>query len=297
MRYYKNNENIKGIGQPLEYTKEQVDEYVQCASDPVHFINNYCKIVTIDNGLQPFKLYDVQADLIRAINDNRKVLCLAPRQVGKTQVSAGYILWYTLFQPNKTVAILANKGAVAREILYRYQSMYEYLPHWLQQGIRTWNKGDIALENGSIVFTGATSPSGIRSRSVSLLYIDEAAIIPNTIADQFFASVYPTISSGKTAKILISSTPLGYNHFWKFWKDSENKVNDFARVLIDYKEVPGRDEAWANEQLRLLGEVKFNQEVLCLGPNVLVKIRDKYTKEERTITIQELYKNLESKMC
>jgi hypothetical protein len=185
------------------------------------------------------------------------------RQQGKTTTSAAYILWYTLFQGSKTVAILANKASAAREVLYRYQLMYENLPTWLQQGVTTWNKGDIALENGSIVFTAATSRAGIRGKSVNLLYVDEAAIIPNNLAEEFFTAVYPTISAGETTKILLSSTPLGYNHFWKFWNDAQNDRNGFVPLFIPYSEIPGRDEAWAETQRKILGELKFNQEVLC----------------------------------
>jgi hypothetical protein len=180
-----------------------------------------------------------------------------------TTTSAAYILWYTLFQENKTVAVLANKATAAREVLNRYQLMYENLPSWLQQGVVTWNKGDVELENGSKIFTSATTASGIRGRSVNMLYVDEAAIIPNTVAEDFFTSVYPTISAGETTKILLSSTPLGYNHFWKFWNDAENDRNDFVPLFIHYSEIPGRDEKWADEQKRQLGELKFNQEVLC----------------------------------
>jgi hypothetical protein len=185
------------------------------------------------------------------------------RQQGKTTSAAAYILWYTLFQESKTVAVLANKASTAREIMSRYQLMYEHLPDWMQQGIKTWNKGDIELENGSIVFTAATTAAGIRGKSVNLLYIDEAAIIPNTVADAFFTAVYPVISAGQTTKILITSTPLGYNHFWKFWNDAVNKNNDFVPMFIPYWEIPGRDEKWAEEQKRQLGDLKYNQEVLC----------------------------------
>jgi hypothetical protein len=185
------------------------------------------------------------------------------RQQGKTTTSAAYILWYTLFQDNKSVAILANKATAAREVLNRYQLMYEHLPKWLQQGVTTWNKGDIELENGSKVFTAATSSSGIRGKSVNMLYVDETAIIPNNIAEDFFTAVYPTISAGETTKILLSSTPLGYNHFWKFWNDAEQGNNDFIPLFIPYNRIPGRDERWAEEQRRQLGDLKFNQEVLC----------------------------------
>jgi len=261
-KHYLGNVNLKAAGVPLHFTKDQVDEYIKCATDYIYFIETYCKIVTLDHGLQPFNLYDCQKHKLNVIHNNRKVILMEGRQQGKTTTSAAYILWYTLFQ-RKTVAILANKAPAAREVLYRYQLMYENLPEWLQQGIKTWNKGDIELENGSIVFTAATSASGIRGKSVNLLYVDEAAIIPNNIAEQFFTSVYPTISAGETTKILLSSTPLGYNHFWKFWNDAENNRNGFVNLFIPYWEIPGRDEKWAEEQRKLLGELKFNQEVLC----------------------------------
>ena len=260
---YLGNSLLKASGVPLNFTKDEIEEYLKCADDPIYFIESYCKIVTLDHGLQPFKLYDCQKNKVKIIHDNRKVILMEGRQQGKTTTSAAYILWYTLFQGSKTVAILANKATAAREVLYRYQIMYENLPTWLQQGVTTWNKGDIALENGSIVFTAATSASGIRGKSVNLLYVDEAAIIPNNVAEQFFTSVYPTISAGETTKILLSSTPLGYNHFWKFWNDAENDRNGFVNLFIPYWDIPGRDEAWASEQRRLLGELKFNQEVLC----------------------------------
>ena len=260
---YLGNSLLKASGVPLNFTKDEIEEYLKCADDPIYFIESYCKIVTLDHGLQPFKLYDCQKNKVKIIHENRKVILMEGRQQGKTTTSAAYILWYTLFQGSKTVAILANKATAAREVLYRYQIMYENLPTWLQQGVTTWNKGDIALENGSIVFTAATSASGIRGKSVNLLYVDEAAIIPNNVAEQFFTSVYPTISAGETTKILLSSTPLGYNHFWKFWNDAENDRNGFVNLFIPYWDIPGRDENWASEQRRLLGELKFNQEVLC----------------------------------
>ncbi|NDB61241.1 terminase, partial [bacterium] len=208
-------------------------------------------------------MYECQKEKVKVIHENRKVILMEGRQQGKTTTSAAYILWYTLFQESKQVAILANKATAAREVLYRYQLMYENLPLWLQQGVTTWNKGDIELENNSKVFTAATSASGIRGKSVNMLYVDEAAIIPNNVAEDFFTSVYPTISAGETTKILLSSTPLGYNHFWKFWNDAENGRNDFVPLFIPYTKIPGRDEKWAEQQRRQLGELKYNQEVLC----------------------------------
>jgi hypothetical protein len=260
---YHGNPNLKALGFKHDFTKEQVTEYLKCQKDAIYFIENFCQIIRLDRGLQPFKLYDCQKEKVDIILNNRKVILMEGRQQGKTVTAAACILWYTIFQEDKTVAIMANKTAAAREVLARYQTMYENLPIWMQQGVKTWNKGDVELENNCKVFTAATTTSGIRGKSVNWLYIDEAAIIPNNVAEQFFASVYPTISAGETTKILLTSTPLGYNHFWKFWNEAEKKANGFINHFIHYTEIPGRDEAWAEEQFKLLGELKFNQEVLC----------------------------------
>jgi hypothetical protein len=260
---YNGNPNLKQIGTPVSYTLDQMREIQRCILDPIYFIETYCQIVSLDKGLVPFKLYDCQKEKVHTILNNRKVVLMEGRQQGKTITSAACILWYTLFQENKTVAILANKSSAAREVLSRYELMYEMLPMWMQQGVKTFNKGDIELENGSKVFTAATSTSGIRGKSVNWLYIDEAAIIPNNVAEQFFTSVYPTISAGTTTKILLTSTPLGYNHFWKFWNEAEQGLNGFVPLFIPYDRIPGRDKAWADEQRSILGELKFNQEVLC----------------------------------
>lgn len=261
--YYLGNSNLKGVGNPIAYTADELEEYIKCKQDPIYFIKNHCKIVSLDKGLIKFGLFGYQEKFIRSMQDERRVIAKMPRQMGKTQTVAAYVLWYILFNPTKTVAILANKGAAAREIMSRLQLMYEYVPFYLQQGVKTWNKGDIELENGSKVFTGATSSSGIRGKSVNFLYVDEAAIIPNNVAEDFFTSTYPTISAGQTTKIVLTSTPLGYNHFWKFWSQAIDGTNGFVAVDVHYSEHPDRDDKWADMQKSLLGELKFNQEVLC----------------------------------
>jgi hypothetical protein len=260
---YLGNPLLKKANVKFNFTKDQVEEYIKCSENVEYFILNYCYIETLDHGLVKFSLYDCQKKKIKVINENRKVIIMEGRQQGKTTTSVAYILWYTLFQSHKNVAILANKSSTARGILSRYQLMYENLPKWMQQGITNWNKGDVELENGSRIFTAATTAAGIRSQSVNLLYIDEAAIIPNNVADQFFTSVYPVVSAGQTTKIIITSTPYGYNHFWKFWNDATTGNNDFVPLFIPYHEIPGRDDNWLQEQKRQLGELKFNQEVLC----------------------------------
>lgn len=260
---YHGNPNLKPLAYQHDFSEEEIKEYVKCKNDPVYFIENYVKIITLDSGLQPFKLYDCQKAKVETIMNNRRVVLMEGRQQGKTVTSAACILHYTIFEEDKTVAIMANKSAAAREVLNRYQIMYENLPIWMQQGVKTWNKGDVELENNSKVLTAATTAAAIRGKSVNWLYIDEAAIIPNNVADEFFTSVYPTISAGETTKILLTSTPLGYNHFWKFWNESLEGVNGFENMFIPYYEIPGRDEKWLEEQKQLLGDVKFNQEVMC----------------------------------
>jgi len=209
---YNGNSQLKQIGFAFDFEPWHIEEIGQCIDDPIYFIETYCKIVSLDRGLVPFKLYPCQKNKVNVILNNRKVILMEGRQQGKTITSAACILWYTLFMESKTVAILANKAAAAREVMSRYQAMYENLPMWLQQGVKEWNKGSIELENGSKVFTAATAASGIRGKSVNWLYVDEAAIIPNNIAEEFFTATYPTIMAGETTKVLMSSTPLGFNH-------------------------------------------------------------------------------------
>lgn len=260
--FYNANPNLKAAGVTISFTPEQVQEYIKCSQDPIYFIKTYIKIISLDKGLIHFSLYDYQVKFITALHENRRILGMFPRQHGKTTTVAAYLCWYLLFNEAKTVAILANKAAAAREIMSRLQLMVENLPKFLQQGVIEWNKGSIEFENNSKAFTAATSSSGIRGKSVNFLYIDEAAIIPNTVADEFFTATYPTISAGTTTKIALTSTPLGLNHFWKFWTEAEQGINGFVPVRVEYWEHPDHDEKWANEQRQLLGDLKYRQEVL-----------------------------------
>jgi hypothetical protein len=248
---------------PMQLTEEQVREYVKCAKDPIYFIENYVKIITLDKGFVQISLYPFQRQAVKDINDNRRVIVKAGRQVGKTTMVVGYILWYILFNEDKFVAILANKAPTAREILNRIKIAYEALPLWLQQGVRTWNKGDIELENNCRVMATSTASSAIRGYSISLLYLDEFAFVPSNIADEFFTSVYPTISSGTQSKILISSTPNGMNHYYRMWTEAVEGQNGFKYIEANWRQVPGRDQAWADDQRRILGEEKFLQEMEC----------------------------------
>lgn len=260
---FRGNQNLKRPGEVIPFEQWHLDEIIKCKNDPIYFIENYCKIISLDRGEILFKLYDCQKQKVRTILNERFVLNMESRQSGKTATAAACLMYYAIFNEVKTVAILANKAAAAREVLTRIRFMYERLPKWLQHGVVTWNKGDIELENGSKIFTAATSATAVTGRSCSWVYVDEAALVNNNLADEFFTSAWPTISSGKTTKFLMSTTPRGYNYYWKFWNDSEQGLNDFKRVQITWDEIPGRDDKWLAEQKSILGQLKFNQEVLC----------------------------------
>ena len=257
---YRDNPLLKKVGVEHKFTKEQIEEYVKCAEDPVYFCINYIKIVNVDEGLIPFKMWDFQKEMINLFKDNRFVITKCPRQVGKTTTTVGYLLWATIFTDSQNVAVLANKGSLARDILAKYQLAYENLPQWLQQGVVTWNKGNVELENGSKVIAASTSSSAIRGGSFNIVFLDEFAFVPNNIANEFFNSVYPVISSGKSSKIIIVSTPNGMNLFYKLWMDSIEKRNNYKNFEIHWSMVPGRDDAWKEETIRNTSERQFAQE-------------------------------------
>jgi len=260
---YRDNPLLKKAGIEFEFTKEQLEEYVKCSNDPMYFTKNYVKIVTLDEGLAPFEPYEYQNKIIRTVHENRFVICKMPRQSGKTTTIVSYLLHYVLFNPDMNVAILANKQSTAIEILHRFKTAYENLPKWLQQGVFSWNKGSIELENGSRILAASTSSSAVRGSSFNLIFIDEFAFIPHEIAEEFFASVYPTISSGSETKVLLVSTPKGLNMFYKFWTDAVNKRNLYIPVEVRWQDVPGRDEKWKQETIANTSQEQFNQEFEC----------------------------------
>ena len=260
---YNGNPLLKRERTQINWTPDMVQEYLRCAQDPIYFAERYIQIVHVDHGFIPIKLYDYQKDIIEALTNNRRVTVCTSRQAGKTTTAAAIILHYILFNEHKTVALLANKGDAAREILERIQTAYEALPTWLQQGIAEWNKGTVKLENGSKVIAAATSSSAIRGKSISLLYIDEAAFVENW--DEFFASVFPTISSGETTKILFTSTPNGLNHFYKTCMGAQEGNNGYVYIEVPWQRVPNRTEVWRQETLAAMDfdHEKFAQEFEC----------------------------------
>lgn len=260
---YNGNINLKRKGIAIQWTEDKVSEYIKCAKDPAYFSEKYIKIVHVDRGFIPIELYDYQREIIDKITNNRRVTVVTSRQAGKTTTAVCVILHYILFNDHKMVALLANKGDSAREILDRIKTAYEALPSWLQQGVVEWNKGSVEFENGSKIIAAATSSSAIRGKSVALLYIDETAFVENW--DEFFASVYPTISSGETTKILLTSTPNGLNHFYKTCEGARQETNGYQFVEVSWTRVPGRGEEWRKETLATMDwdYEKFSQEYEC----------------------------------
>jgi hypothetical protein len=260
---YKGRKDLRGEDELIEYTEEQEEELARCYLDPLYFIRKYIKIVHVDRGFIPFEMYPFQEHIIETIHENRFVIGKLPRQVGKTTTVAAYIVWFILFNHEKNVAILANKAATAREIMSRVQKAYEALPKFIQQGVKTWNKGSIELSNGSKVFADATSGSAVRGKSFAFILLDEFAHVENHLQEPFFTSTYPTITSGNETKVIIISTPKGLNMFYEIWMKSVKGQNEYKRVEVHWSEVPGRDQAWFDEQLRNTSEVQVAQEVLC----------------------------------
>ena len=260
---YLGNPNLKAKGVPVNFDKEHVKEYIKCSKNPVYFARNYVKIINVDKGLVPFKLYKFQKEMVETFNSNRFSICKLPRQSGKSTTVTAYILWLILFKDSQNIAILANKGSLARDLLSKIQFAYEYLPKWLQQGIVVWNKGNIELENSSKVVAAATSSSAIRGGSYNLIFLDEFAFVGNNLAEEFFSSVYPTISSGQTSKVIIVSTPNGMNHFYKMWTDAEEKNSQYVPIEVHWSEVPGRNEKWKKETIANTSQEQFRQEFEC----------------------------------
>ena len=260
---YLGNARLKKAGIAIDYTEEQIQELVKCSKDINYFCKNYMKIVSVDEGVVPLELYDFQKDIMRSVVENRFSICKMPRQSGKTTTMVAIILWFVLFNESFNCAILANKASTPREILSRLQMAYEWLPPWLQQGLVEWNKGSLELENGSKILASSTSASSIRGGSFSLVYLDEFAFVENTLQEEFFASVYPTISSGNTSRVMITSTPKGMNLFYKLWIDAVEGRNEYLPIQVHWSAVPGRDEAWKELTIKNTSEEQFRQEFEC----------------------------------
>ena len=256
---YLGNPNVKRDGVLQKWTPDLLKEYKKCMNNPVHFAENYVKVIALDAGLVPFHLYPYQKQMFKHFEENRFNVVLACRQSGKSISACAYLLWYALFNPEKTIAILANKGATAREMLSRITLMLENIPFFLQPGSKALNKGSLEFSNNSRIIAAATSGSSIRGMSVNLLYLDEFAFVER--AAEFYTSTYPVVSAGKDTKVIITSTANGIgNQFHKIWEGAVQNVNEFQSFRVDWWDVPGRDEDWKKQTISNTSQLQFDQE-------------------------------------
>lgn len=260
------NDNLKDINVKVKWTKERLDEYQKCYEDPIYFITKYVKIITLDEGVVAFKLWDFQNRLITTVNEDRFTICKMPRQSGKSTTIIAYFLWFLLFNKHKRIGILANKRDLAVELLSRLQLAFELLPQWLQQGVKTWNKTKLSFENGCEIQAHATSGMSVRGQTFNIVLLDEFAHIEANLANKFWTSTFPVISSGTSSKVIIVSTPNGMNLFYDLWEaasldHNNSKWNQFTPVEVHYTEVPGREKPeWAEKMISILGQDRFDQE-------------------------------------
>jgi hypothetical protein len=263
-QYYLGNPLLKKANTKIEFTEEQVLEWIKCSEDPAYFAKNYIKIVTLDRGLSEFDMYPFQEKMIKTFHNSRFTICKLPRQSGKSTIVVSYLLHYAIFNDNTNIAILANKASTARDLLDRLQTGYENLPKWLQQGVISWNKGSMELENKSKITAASTSASSIRGGTYNIIFLDEFAFVPNTVADNFFSSVYPVITSGKSSKVIVVSTPYGMNHFYRLWDDAQTRKNEYVPIEVHWTDVPGRDEEFKRSTIANTSESQWRQEFECL---------------------------------
>jgi hypothetical protein len=305
--------DISHINKTIEYEKYILiteNCRLECADNHIVFLANGSQIFVKDlifgdlicgeNGYEkvitayPTKIYEEMFDLSVGGNNTYYANGLLHHN---TTVAAAFFVWYILFNDDKSVAVLANKQATADEIMSRIKMAYENLPKWLQNGIKTWNKRTIELENGSKCFGAATSSSGIRGKTINILYLDEMGFIPNNQAEDFFTSVYPTITASTESRVIITSTPNGFNAFYKFWNEAEKKTNGFIPYSALWHQIPGRNQLWYEEQKNILGPLKTAQELeACLGGDSVVCLLDIETGKIAESTLANLH-DIYTKSC
>jgi hypothetical protein len=237
---------------PFQYTPEEIEEFRKCANDVVYFADRYASAMT-DEGIKKITLRDYQVRVIDGFQKNRYVALLSSRQTGKTITSAIYITWYICFHVDRNALVLANKGATAKEIMEKIKDVYDRLPYFLKPGIVVNNVQTMYFDNGCKIFAETTTKSSGRGKTVHLLYADEFAFIPDNIAEAFYTSIYPTLSSSKVSQVIITSTPNGPNLFYDLYMGGVNGTNEYKSLRVDYWEVPGRDEAWKQKEIKNLG--------------------------------------------
>lgn len=285
-----NNEKLRGAGETVPMTEEEIKEYIKCKNSIFHFAKYFTIIGPA--GEEKMKLRDYQEKIVKVIcakipEKNNRIIMMG-RQTGKTTIATLYILWYALFHKSKCIAVLANKASQAEEILLRIKNAYTELPMWLQQGLVKWNNGEITMENKTKIFCGASSSSSVRGKSIDLLLVDEFAFIDDNMATKFMQSVFPTQAAKKDAMMMLISTPKGMNHFYDIWTKAVAGKNSFIPCKVQWYEVEGRDEKWLQKQIQDNGEMFVNQEYKCLCGNEKVNIQTS-NGECREISLEELY--------
>ncbi len=266
--------NLRDANEPVKLDIEKLRELKKCALDPIYFIRNYVYINTKDNGMQLFDLYDFQELAIKRFLKYRFNINKWSRQVGKSTIVRGFILWWGIFHKDQLIAMIGNKLSLAKEQMQQLRDSYSRLPTWLQPGVKLWNKTSIQFSNNSRIIVSSSSPDNIRGFSINLLYLDEFAFLRPNLATEFIASVMPSISSGKTTRCIITSTPNGMNHFYEMWQTSleepqaeaefeKGNNNLYVRSVVTWDKVPGRTEVWANAEKLKIGDQRFRQEYEC----------------------------------
>lgn len=299
------NPLLRSAEEAVSYTKEMQEEYLRCMNDIIYFAEKYCYIITLDEGKVLIKLWDFQKKVLKAMVDppefyneeediyekKQHVIILASRQISKTTLSSIFILHYAIFNQDKTIAVLANKEKTALEIIQKIKMIYENLPFWLQPGLKSagWSKSRIEFGNGSRIIGASTASTGIRGFSINCLFLDEYSFVPASISDEFMASVYPTISSGKSSKIIMVSTPNGLNHFYNIWSDAIKGKNQYYPIKINWYDRPDRDETFKQKVIRDIGITRWLAEYQCCKGNSKIVVRNKETNEIKKVSLEDLY--------
>ncbi len=268
-------EIIKKPYQKDGFTKNQLSEVMRCTFDPIYFIESYIKVQHPILGSQPLKLYDFQTDMVNGFHENRFVIGLTARQMGKTTTAAAYLLWRAMFVPDTKILIAANKMVSALEIMDRIRYGYEECPNFIRAGVTEYNKGTLSFDNGSKITARATTGDAGRGLSITLLYLDEFAFVRPNMAQEFWTAIQPVLSTG--GGCIITSTPKNdEDQFAQIWKGATDNVdeygnyvpntvgsNDFFPIKVTWDKHPDRDEVWAAPFRQSLGEARFSQEFEC----------------------------------
>jgi len=276
-------------GRKIEFTALMLQELARCAADITYFAEKYYTIIHPVRGEEIIKLFPFQREMIENMKNNRQNIFMAARQLGKTTCASIYLLWFAIFNPSKTIAILANKQSTAVSIVDDIKKGYEMLPAWMKPGVKKYDQLELKFENESRIFARATSEDAIRGESVSLLFCDEFAFVPENIAEQFWVSNYPTLSTG--GNIVVVSTPNGTaGKFYQLWKSATSRENKTWKAMkITWDRHPDRDEAWKESQIQSIGKVKFAQEYACSFTGSSYTLIDGETLEQMKATDPPFY--------